>query len=404
MTATRRRVTSQAHPRRSGPTPPPRTVGGALLIAIVVLAALATFAGNGSRAPGAAGSPSAAIGDTNRSGGTVAGSPIAGGPTTGPDTLDPSSGPTDTQSPPVLGTAGRFGLGLLIADRGNGRLLIVDDAHRILWRFPTKGSLPPGQQFSADDAFLAPDGRTIVANDEFHQVIDRIDILSRKIVWQYGTYNQQGSTAGALHTPDDAYPLANGDVTVADIRNCRVLEISAAKQIVHRWGRTLSCGHNPPQTYDNPNGDTPTPDGGVLITEIGGSRVVRLDAQGKLMFDIHVPVAYPSDAQLDPAGNVIVVDYSTTGALLRVSPRGKVLWRYRPLNAGAGLDHPSLAIPLADGMIAVNDDFHHRVVIIDPATNRIVWQYGRTAAPGRAAGYLNTPDGMDLIPVGTLLR
>ena len=332
--------------------------------------------------------------------------PGIAGVTATPGSSGASSSSPATPSPSHVqaGALGRFGLGLLIADRGNGRLLIVDDAHRILWRFPTAGSLPPGQQFSADDAFLAPDGRTIVANDEFHQVIDRIDIRTRKIVWQYGHYNQRGSGAGALHTPDDAYPLANGDVTVADIRNCRVLEISPAMRIVHRWGRTRSCGHNPPQTYDNPNGDTPTPDGGVLITEIGGSRVVRLDAQGKVMFDIHVPVAYPSDAQLDPAGNVIVVDYSTVGALLRVSPNGTVIWRYKPANAGAGLDHPSLAIPLPDGMIAVNDDFHHRVVVIDPATDRIVWQYGRTAAPGRAAGYLNTPDGMDLIPVGTLLH
>ncbi len=405
MTATRRRVSNQAHRRRSGPTPPQlRAVGGALLVTAIALAALVASLGNGSQAPGAAGSPPGSGRIADRADGGPDRSPTEAASSTGPSTVDGSSPPAATPLPTGSGLAGRFGLGLLIADRGNGRLLIVNDAHKILWRFPTKGSLPPGQQFRADDAFLAPDGRTIVANDEFHQVIDRIDIVSRKIVWQYGNYNQLGSATGALHTPDDAYPLANGDITVADIRNCRVLEINVTKRIVHRWGHTLSCGHNPPSTYNNPNGDTPTPDGGVLITEIGGSRVVRLDAQGRVMFDIHVPVVYPSDAQLDPRGNVIVVDYSTAGALLRVSPRGKVLWRYKPVDASAGLDHPSLAIPLADGTIAVNDDFHHRVVIIDPATDRIVWQYGRTAIPGRAAGYLNTPDGMDLVPVGTLLR
>lgn len=404
MTAARRRPADQAHPRRSAGTPQRRAVGGALLVAVLALAALVAFVGTGDRTSGGSGSPPVALGGTDRPGGDVQESPTGAGSAGARRASDQSAPPSGTSLPLAPGQAGRFGLGLLIADRGNGRLLIVNDAHQIIWRFPTKGSLPPGQQFLADDAFIAPDGRTIVANDEFHQVIDRIDIVSRRIVWQYGNYNRLGSSAGALHTPDDAYPLANGDVTVADIRNCRVLEINAAKQIVHRWGHTLSCGHNPPQTYNNPNGDTPTPDGGVLITEIGGSRVVRLDAQGKVLFDIHVPVAYPSDAQLDTSGNVIVVDYSTAGALLRVSPSGKVLWRYRPADTAAGLDHPSLAIPLPDGTIAVNDDFHHRVVIIDPTTNRIVWQYGRTAVPGRAAGYLNTPDGMDLIPVGTLLR
>ncbi len=106
-----------------------------------------------------------------------------------------------------LPTSGRFGGGLLIADRGNGRLIIVNEAHRILWQFPTGGSLPKGQQFSADDAFISPDGRTIVANDEAHQVIDRIDIATRKVIWQYGRYNTQGAALNRLHTPDDAYHL-----------------------------------------------------------------------------------------------------------------------------------------------------------------------------------------------------
>ena len=105
---------------------------------------------------------------------------------------------------------------------------------------------------------------------------------------------------------------------------------------------------------------------------------------GQVRFDIHVPAAYPSDAQLDPKGNVLVVDYSTIGSVLRVSPRGHVLWRYRVASGRGRLDHPSLAILLPDGMIAVNDDFRHRVVVIDPTTRRIVWQYGHTDRPGRA--------------------
>src|SRR5439155_3429537 len=194
------------------------------------------------------------------------------------------------------------------------------------------------QRFSADDAFLAQDGKTIVANDEAHQVIDRIDIVSRRVVWQYGHYDRSGSAPGYLHTPDDAYPLANGDIVVADIRNCRVIEISPSKRIVRHWGRSGSCGHHPPVTFDNPNGDTPLPDGGLLVTEIGGSRVVRLSPRGHVVFDIHVPVRYPSDAQLDAMGNVLVVDYGNPGAILKISPRGHVLWRYGPPSGPGRLD------------------------------------------------------------------
>jgi hypothetical protein len=64
------------------------------------------------------------------------------------------------------------------------------------------------------------------------------------------------------------------------------------------------------------------------------------------------------------------------------------------------MDHPSLAMPLPNGNVAVNDDYRHRVIVIDPRTNTIVWQYGHTDQPGTAPGYLNTPDGMDFVPIG----
>ncbi len=208
-----------------------------------------------------------------------------------------------------------------------------------------------GQHFSADDAFLSPDGRTITANEEGHQTIVRIDIRTRRIIWEYGRYDHAGSAPGRLHTPDDAYPLANGDVMVADIGNCRIIEVSPAERIVRQWGRTGVCADNAPRTYGSPNGDKPLPDGGIMITEIHGSRVVRLDRNGKVVFDIHVPLRYPSDAQLLRDGNVPVVDYSSPGVILEVDPHGHVRW-----------------------------------------------QYGHTDRHGRANGYLFTPDGIDLIP------
>ena len=286
----------------------------------------------------------------------------------------------------------------MIADRQNGRIIIVDAAGTIRWRFPVAGSLPAGQSFAADDAFLAPDGKSIMANEEGHEVIVRIDIATRRVVWEYGRYNVAGRGTGELHTPDDAYPLANGDVIVADIRNCRVLEIAPSKRITHQWGRTGACSDHAPATFGDPNGDTPLPDGGLLITEIDGSRVVRLDAAGHVVFDVHVPVAYPSDAHLDANGNILVVDYASPGAIVRLDPHGHVLWRYKPTSGAGRLNHPSLAIDLPNGLVAVNDDFRHRVLVIDPKTNKIVWQYGHTDRHSGANGYLFTPDGIDLIP------
>lgn len=321
--------------------------------------------------------------------------------------VDPASASPSVAPPAVApspaGPAAHPGLfpgGLLIADRGNRRLLVVTSGSTILWRFPVKGSLPRGQQFAADDAFISPDGRTIVANDDTHQVVDRIDIASRRLAWQYGHYDVASRRAGYLNGPDDAYPLANGDVVVADIQNCRIIQITAAKRIRHQWGRTGVCVDHAPQTYGAPNGDTPLPDGGLLITEIRGSRVVRLSRTGKVVFDIHVPTAYPSDAHLDRHGNVIVADYSSVGAVVAVTPSGHLLWRYAPASGKGRLDHPSLAFPMPDGRILINDDFRERVVLLDPATMKIVWQYGVNDSRGTKPGRLHIPDGVDVARVG----
>ncbi len=242
-----------------------------------------------------------------------------------------------------------------------------------------------------------------MANDEDENMIYRIDIATKRIVWSYGDYGHHGSGPGQLNSPDDAYPLPNGDITVADIFNCRILEIAPDHSIVRQLGGPSRCKDAPPGAFDIPNGDTPLPDGGLLVTEIKGSRVVRLDPTGRVLFDIHVPVKYPSDAQLTADGNVLVVDYSRPGAVLIVDPAGRLLWRYS-FAAGPGmLDHPSLAVPLPDGTILLNDDFNNRVVAIDPRTDRIVWQYGATGHASTDPGYLSGPDGLDPVPAGLQL-
>ena len=373
--------------------------------AIALVAAVALAGGPGHPGPG-----------SDRSGDPLALAPsdprTAAAPTdpatTRPDggspgpSASPSPSPTGAPSTAPVVAAGPFPGGILIADRANARILVVNNGGRIVWQFPEKGSLPPGYAaVNADDAFLAPDGRSIVANDESHETIVRIDIATRKVVWTYGHYGRMGSAQGYLHTPDDAYPLANGDIVVADIENCRILEIAPDKSIVRQWGRTGVCSNTVRGAFARPNGDTPLPDGGVLITEIGGSRVVRLAADGHVVFDIHVPVAYPSDAQLDAQGNVVVADFSAVGQVVAVNPTtGRLVWRWRYTSGVRRLDHPSLATPLADGTVSVNDDFRQRLVVIDPRRGTIVWQFGRTDVSGRGAHLLNDPDGHQPLPAG----
>ncbi len=286
----------------------------------------------------------------------------------------------------------------MIADRDNNRIIIVTPRHRVAWAFPRPGQLREGQHFAGpDDAFLTPSGRSIITNEEFSDTVARVSLGRRPhVAWEYGHQGSPGSAPGYLAHPDDAYVLPDGNISVADIINCRVLVLSRAGHILRSIGRAGACTHDPPRAIEGPNGDTPLPDGGVLVTEIGGW-IDRFDRHGRLKFSIRAPTTYPSDAQLLPDGNVLVAGFNTPGRVDILSPKGRIVWTYQR-SAGAGvLDRPSLAVAFPNGTIAVTDDWHHRVVLIDRRSKRIVWQYGHLGHAGTGRGYLNKPDGLQLI-------
>jgi hypothetical protein len=87
-----------------------------------------------------------------------------------------------------------------------------------------------------------------------------------------------------------------------------------------------------------------------------------------------------------------------------MTPRGRVLWRYGPRTGWGELDHPSLAVRVARDLIAVTDDYRDRVVLVSISRHRIVWQYGHVGIAGRRRNYLNTPDGLNLLPTSVVAR
>jgi hypothetical protein len=318
----------------------------------------------------------------------------------------PGATTTSTTSKPdpnrIITAHGPLPGGILIADRGNDRILLVDPHHKILWRFPTARDRARGIHLVFDDdTFVQPGGKALITNEEDHQDILSIDIKTHRVKVLFGHPGVKGSGPGQLNWPDDAYVLPDGTMTVADAYNCRIIFVRN-RHIVRQIGRTAVCAHNPPATLGSVNGDTPMVGGGVLVSEINGSWIDAFSKTGKLLWDFQAPVSYPSDPQpLTPSGSkILLADYAYPGAALIVNRRGHVLWRYRP-TAGVGvLNHPSLAIELPNGNIAINDDYNHRVVVVSRKTRRMVWHYGQDGHAGTGPGLLNTPDGMDYIPLG----
>lgn len=287
---------------------------------------------------------------------------------------------------------------LLIADRGNNRLLLVNAAKRILWRYPSPNRpAPKGGFYFPDDAFFTQHGTGIITNEENNNTIVRLAFPSGRLVWRYGHPRAAGSAPGYLHQPDDAYLLRNGQVVVADALNCRILFINPDKTVARQIGTTGNCTHAPPTSIGYPNGDTPLANGDILVSEINGSYVTELTPRGGLVWTVHLPISYPSDPQQLGPDRFLVADYARPGGLYVFNRAGRILWSYHPSHGRGMLNHPSLAERLPNGFFAVTDDYRDRVVVIDPRTGRIVWQYGITGVPGTAPGHLNTPDGFDLL-------
>ncbi len=315
----------------------------------------------------------------------------AGPPTKGETARRLLGLPAVPDRPPVPGY-------VMIADRENNRIVVVSPRKRVVWTFPGPHDLRSGQSFAGpDDAFLTPDGRGIITNEEFQETIALIRLAKRpRVVFEYGHSGVAGSGPGYLSHPDDAYLLPNGLISVADIVNCRVIYLKRSGRIVRSIGSAGNCTHDPPRSLSSPNGDTPLPDGGVLVTEIGGY-VDRIDRHGHLRWSIHTPTSYPSDAQLLGNGNVLVAGFDDPGHIYVITPKGRVVWTYGPSGGHGMLNKPSLAVPFPHGLIAATDDYGQRVVVIDPRSKKIVWEYGHLDQPGSAPGYLNKPDGLDLI-------
>jgi hypothetical protein len=289
---------------------------------------------------------------------------------------------------------------LLIADRGNNRILVVDPHRQTVFRYPTASDLAMGRRLVYDDdTFVEPGGQALISNEEDNHAIVQLSLADRRLQVLFGHPGELGSGDGHLNTPDDAYALPDGSFTVADAYNCRILFIQSGR-IVRQYGHAGVCRHGPPQYFGAVNGDTPVPGGGVLVSEIPGNWIDEIDPEGRLVFSVRAPVSYPSDPQPLPGERILLADYASPGHVLIINHAGRVLWRYGPAQGYGRLDHPSLAMALPNGDIAVNDDYRDRVIVIDPRTKKIVWQYGHTDQPGTADGYLSIPDGMDFIPAG----
>ncbi|MCX7240935.1 MAG: PQQ-binding-like beta-propeller repeat protein [Burkholderiales bacterium] len=287
---------------------------------------------------------------------------------------------------------------IMIADRRNNRLIEIAPDKSIVWEFPSPSLVV---YRGNEDVNFSADGKLLAVSEEDNYDLHIVDYESKTLTWTYGIPDHRGSKDGLLNYPDDSHLLADGQFVTADIRNCRVLIIDPkTNKETTQWGTPGQCKHNPPHQLAHPNGATPMDNGDLLITEITDAWISRITREGKVVWSVKAPkLHYPSDSFPTEDGNqIIVADFWKPGRVIIFDPATrKVTWEYFAAEGEGMLDHPSIARELPDtGDILIVDDLHDRVMVVDRKTKAIIWQYGELGKKGFKPGFLNYPDGVDI--------
>ncbi|MGD0198386.1 MAG: hypothetical protein ABSC56_10855 [Solirubrobacteraceae bacterium] len=293
---------------------------------------------------------------------------------------------------------------VLIADWGSRQLLVVSPVGQVVWSYSVNTLFQ--NAFNPDYAFFNAAGNSIAVTEESHSLIERLDVASKSVTYTYGHFGRPGRGVNYVHDPSAAIALSNGQIMAADIRNCRVLILTppSHKHVKH-LGHTGRCAHVPPSELDDPVSAFPLSNGGFVVTELNdGGWADLLSARGVLTKALPVPgFTRPSGVNEDGSGDLVAVNHAHPGAVEIFSKSGKVLWRYKVKRGKGELFDPSMALVLPDRNVLVSDDYDDRVIVIDRASKKIVWQYGHLHRPSGAPGYLDLPVGIDLVHPDSLL-
>ncbi len=281
---------------------------------------------------------------------------------------------------------------VVIADPAARRLEEVTPGGQVVWTMlnPAIGPVP----IAPSDVSFTAHGGHLVITAESQNVVARANYLTHAIQWWFGVPGQSGAGTAHLNFPDDGAVLPDGDVAVADVRNCREVIINPAGQVSHILGnpQTGYCQtHVSLAQFGYPNGSQPQPNGDILLTFGSGDKVALVSPSGKVVWSAGSPDLYGgfvSDAQLTSSGDVVVCGYGNPGSVVAFNPQtGAELWHYFVASGSGALNDPTQAVPLPNGDVLVADGGNHRIVVINPTQGKIVWQYSTG---------LQAPDGLAL--------
>jgi outer membrane protein assembly factor BamB len=305
---------------------------------------------------------------------------------------------------PTFNTPGN----ILIADQFNNRVVEADASGRIVWQFglgPNNFSsrsvlgvndaervgaytLMVGTGIPAGVNSLAPDG----AVDNRVMLIDQ----SKRIVWQYGVFQQTGFGANRLNTPVQATWLPNSHVLITDQGNNRVIEVDLNHRIVWQYPGLNTAEFD---QLNSPNSAQLLQNGHILIADENNNRAIEVTRTRQIVrtFTAGGTVRGVAFASGLPNGHTLLTDTGNS-RVVEVDRFDNIVWEYftdaEPLSISSPL--PTRAVRLRNGDTLISDQFNNRVIRVSRA-GRIVARYGLPLTVGDNSGYnvLSTQRGLN---------
>lgn len=198
----------------------------------------------------------------------------------------------------------------------------------------------------------------------------------------------------------DLHLLANGNVLLP-VSRTKVVEVTPGKEIVWSYDAQPRAGYDGRVEV---HAFQPLPDGRVMVAESGNKRIVEVDREGRIAFEMELTVERPHPhrdtrtvRRMSHGGYLVC--HEGDGTVREYDRTGKVIWSYRlelggrPRSEGHGPEGHGVevygAVRLKNGNTLIGGGNNNRVLEVNPA-GEIVWSIDQKELPGITLAWVTT--------------
>jgi hypothetical protein len=213
------------------------------------------------------------------------------------------------------------------------------------------------------------------------------------------------------HDVHDLHVLPNGNILTQTSHTLTVEIEPKKKEIVWKYESKPKDGY---KGRVEVHAFQRLPDGNTMIAESGNSRIIEVDAAGKIVKEVPLKVKQ-SNAHRDTrrvrklaTGHYLVAQESE-GAVREYDPAGKIVWEYkldlngRKASGGHGVEGHGVevfsAIRLENGHTLIGGGNNNRVLEVDK-DGKTVWQVDQNDLPGIQFAWITT---VQALPNGNVI-